>query len=242
MKIESTENFGIDRVKVFVYGPSGSGKTYLAKSIPGSGLIISAEAGLLSLRGTKIPVIDITKNDKGDMIPKEKRIERLGEVFSYLNTPEAVKLYDWIFLDSLTEVAQNLVEMLAIEFPERKEALPMWGEYNKRLRSIIKSFRDIPHYHVVMTALSSVEKDENLKSVHFVDINGKIATQIPQYFDEVFFCELSEANGEKKVTIRTCNTDKSTGKDRSGTLLPMESGDMGVIFKKIIAGKGNENA
>jgi GTPase SAR1 family protein len=36
--------------KVLVYGASGSGKTYLCSTAPGKKLVISAEAGLLSIK------------------------------------------------------------------------------------------------------------------------------------------------------------------------------------------------
>lgn len=235
MKILSTLNYGFQRLKLFIYGPSGSGKTYLARTIPaGRGIIISAEAGLLVLAGIAIAVLDMTLDDDGKVIPKEKRMARLAEFFKYLNTEEAIQKYDWVMIDSLTEISQNILEALALEFPDRKEALPMWGEYNKRMRSMIKSFRDLPHYHVVMLALSTVEKDENARMIHTVDVNGKISSQMPQYFDEVFFIQLIEdGKGGMKSVLHTKDTGKTFGKDRSGKLAPIEDGNLSKIFDKI---------
>ena len=42
-------------VKVLVYGASGAGKTTLIPSLP-EPIVLSAEAGLLSIRGSNIPV------------------------------------------------------------------------------------------------------------------------------------------------------------------------------------------
>ena len=52
MKVMSTRNAGVDRLKVLVHGPAGAGKTYLASTTGNhrSTLELSAEAGLLSLR------------------------------------------------------------------------------------------------------------------------------------------------------------------------------------------------
>ena len=36
--------------KILVYGMAGAGKTFLARTAPGKVLVISAEAGLLSIR------------------------------------------------------------------------------------------------------------------------------------------------------------------------------------------------
>ena len=88
--------------------------------------------------------------------------------------------YKWIFIDSLTEISQNLMEQLYLEFPERKDSLVMYGENGKRMRSLIKSFRDIPYYNVVMTALSAVDKDENNVRITGVSMVGNISEKAYQ--------------------------------------------------------------
>ena len=45
-------------VKALVYGLSGAGKTTLLPSLPNP-VVLSAEAGLLSIRGSDIPFIEI---------------------------------------------------------------------------------------------------------------------------------------------------------------------------------------
>ena len=61
MKLISTRNAGVDRLKVLVHGPAGAGKTYLASTTGNhrSTMVLSAEAGLLSLRGFEINAIEI---------------------------------------------------------------------------------------------------------------------------------------------------------------------------------------
>ena len=62
MKVMSTRNAGVDRLKVLVHGPAGAGKTYLASTTGNhrSTLVLSAEAGLLSLRGFEISAVEIS--------------------------------------------------------------------------------------------------------------------------------------------------------------------------------------
>jgi phage nucleotide-binding protein len=238
LKVLSTKNIGVDRLKILVYAPPGSGKTTLAKTINEPTLVISAEAGLLVLKDADIDVVDITTDDNGQLIPKESRIKRLTEAYSYLLKPESQAKYKWVFIDSLTEIGQNLVEQLQKEHPDRKDALVLWGEYSKNMRSIIKALRDLPHYNVVMTALSERDKDENGVYTTGVALNGKISQALPGFFDEVFYYDLRK-DSEGKVVRRllTQATDTVVAKDRSGMLKQFEEPNLNQIAKKIKGGK-----
>ena len=57
IKLTSTAQAAVDNgIKVLVHGPAGSGKTTLCATTGEPTVIISAEAGLLSLRGHDIPM------------------------------------------------------------------------------------------------------------------------------------------------------------------------------------------
>jgi hypothetical protein len=204
-----------------------------SKTIDEPTLIISAECGLLSLADKEIDMIDLSIDDNGNLIPKEKRIERLKQVYSYLLTEEARK-YKWVFIDSLSEIAQNLMESLYLEFPDRKDSLPMYGENSKRMRSIIKSFRDLPGYNVVMTCLSEIDKDENNQRFIGVQMVGKISQVIPAFFDEVFYLHVAkQEDGSYQRSLITGRTEKLIAKDRSGKLEQYEKPNLQIIANKI---------
>ena len=50
-------------LNVVVYGQAGAGKTSLIKTLPGRVLVVSAEAGLLSLKGFDADVAEVATVD-----------------------------------------------------------------------------------------------------------------------------------------------------------------------------------
>lgn len=235
MKIKNTSTVTNNKLNIFIYGESGAGKTTLASTIPVKTLVISAESGLLSIKGKNIDYIDISVDDEGNLIPKENRFDRLGEVFAYLQTEQARNTYQCIFLDSLTEMSQCLIDSLKVKYPNKSDSLKLYGENSDLMLSLIKAFRDIPYYHVVVVALSKLDKDETGKRFFSVDVVGKAADKVVGFFDEVFFLGVVQGeNGEKRRILVTDKTDKVTAKDRSSKLLPVEEANLSVIFNKIL--------
>lgn len=234
MLVKNTKSLHVNSLKALVYGEPGAGKTTLAGTLRDKTLIVSAEAGLLSLNGKDIDVIDISQDDNGGLIPKELRIKRLGEVYQYLLTPEANKKYKNVFIDSLTEISQNLLEQLEVEFPDRKDSLVKYGENAKRMRSLVKSFRDLTTYNVVFTALSEKEKDESGRYYLGISMPGKFSQVVPAMFDEVFYLHTHKLeDGSTQRVLVTKKTDTNVCKDRSGACADTESPDLGMIFDKI---------
>lgn len=230
MKIQNTKTISQDKLKILIYGEAGVGKTTLAGTIEEPTLIISAESGLLSLASKDIDVIDISTDDEGKIIPKEKRIARLAQAYSYLLTDECKNKYKWIFIDSLSEISQNLMEKLNDEYRDRKDALVMYGENSKQLKGIVKLFRDIPFYNIVFTALASPEKNEDNKRIMEISLVGNFAKQISAYFDEVFYMEIYKDGNRVLVTAKN---ETIQAKDRSGKLSNYESANLKIIKEKI---------
>lgn len=233
MKVHSTRTHASNRLKILVYGAPGTGKTTLASTIKEPTLVISAEAGLLSLQNFNLDVIDISVDDNGKLIPKEKRVERLAEVFKYLMGDEAREKYKWIFIDSLTEISENLIESLELLHPDKKDALKMWGDYAKKMRSLVKTFRDLPHYNVIFTALDKAEKDDNGRRYMAVDVSGKISSKLPAFFDEVFWLHIEDAKDAQQRFLLTSTRENVVAKDRSGKLDTLEPPNMSLIVQKI---------
>lgn len=234
MQIQSTKNLFSDRLKILIYGFSGVGKTTLARTTGEPTVILSAEAGLLSLTDSAIDVIDLTVDDTGALLPPDGRRNRLAAAYKYLNTDEARKRWKWVFIDSLTEINASILESLSGMYPDRKDALVMYGENHKRMKGLITNFRDLPHYNVVFTALAIDDKDDNNKRFIGCDLVGKISQKIHGYFDEVFYLRMAKSDeGEYIRQLITQPTDHFTCKDRSGKLSPIEPPDLSLIAAKI---------
>lgn len=211
------------KIKMLIYGPSGAGKTSLAGTLDLKTEYIGFENGAMPLHGKDIMSIEVSSYAE-DPMSKLKLLEAVyNDLFSGKRKPKVV------MLDSLTECSEITVEALQKMFPDRKDSLPMWGEYSKRMRSIVKKFRDLP-MHVVMVCLSKPEKDENNKRYMGFDIAGSISNKLPQYFDEVFYLHVDD---EGKRSLITNKTDKLICKDRSGKLEMQEPADLGLIMRKI---------
>lgn len=221
-------------IKCVLYGASGVGKTTQIKTLVAEGykvLVVSAESGLLSLSGTKVDMIDISTNDKGETIAPAKRFERLLEVYKFLSGTKHG--YDTIVLDSLTELNQCLLETLREKHTDPKDTLKMFGENSQVMQKMIKAFRDLD-LNVVLIALASLEKDDLGRRFTTIDVVGKVAGAIPPLFDEVLYM-FSDDKGVRQIL--TTNTDKTVAKDRSGKLTMVEEANLGKIFKKIKGGQ-----
>ena len=82
--------------KLLIYGQAGSGKTYATQSMPGKVLVISAEAGLLSIKdASNVSAIEV------------KGYDDLREVYAALKSGELA--YDSVCLDSVSEISEILL-------------------------------------------------------------------------------------------------------------------------------------
>ncbi len=233
MRVQSSKDFGANRLKVLIYGDSGHGKTTLAKTL-NDVLIISVESGLQSISDTSLDVIDTTLNDKGEIIPRPERDVRLVQVYTYLQTPEAQNKYKTIFIDSLSEINDNLIEKYQLVYPDKKDSFNLWGEVAKSMAALIRAFRDLPYYNVVFTALEAQDKDENGRFFKGPLLKPKsFGEDAPKFFDYVWF--MLKAEGEKPKLL-TQPTETIRAKSRITPDIKLnqwEEPDLAMIFNKI---------
>lgn len=240
MLIQSTKGYGSDRLKVLIYADPGTGKTYLAKTIPLPTIILSTESGLRTVSDAQIDYIDATTNDAGKILDRVDRIDRLKEAYAYLSTPEAKAKYKCLFFDSISETNENLLEKFKRKYAGTKDNFGQWNDTRDELVALIRVFRDLPGYHIIMTATETVDKDENAKRFVGPSIKpASLAEDIPKYFD--YMWRLTTHVGADKSVRRllyTEPTDTIRAKSRTTPdtkLEPIEdvTDGLGAIFAKL---------
>lgn len=218
IKIQNTSDIEIDSVKCVVYGAAGSGKTRLAASAPRP-LIISAEAGLLSLADEKVDFIEVTSLKDWD------------DVYRFVKTSAEANKYETICLDSLSEIAEVLVAELKPQFKDGRQAYMALAD---AMMPMLRKFRDLKGKHTVFTAKMVVLQDEESGRVtDEIMLPGKVLpSQVPYLVDELFHLTMSKT---KKFVVQTVPTRRSFAKDRSGALEAEEEPNMTAIINKIMA-------
>lgn len=206
-------------IKALVYGGPGAGKTTLASTIPGTPIIISAEAGLMSLRHVDIPVL---------------QVQTLGEVheaYAFLRSADGAK-YDWVVLDSISEIAEVV---LAHEKKQTSDPRKAYGALQEQMMDLIRAFRDLPR-NIYMTAKMERVKDESAGTLLYNPAmpGAKLAQQIPYLFDLVLALRIERGEDEKlQRWLQTSSDLQYVAKDRSGVLEPFETPSLGDVAKKI---------
>lgn len=213
-------------VKVLCHGRAGAGKTPLCATAPAP-LIISAEAGLLSLKDYDIPVIVVNSLDD------------LDKAYQYVAyDPWPKQNIQTVCLDSISEVAEVC---LATQKRVKKDPRQAYGDMQDMMLDRIRWFRDLPGYNVYFSAKQSWVKDE----VTGIMLYGpsmpgqKVGPAMPYLFDEVFSLEVAidAVNGGKPFNyLRTQRGPQHEARDRSGMLDPFEKPDLTHIFNKIRGG------
>lgn len=211
--------------KLIVYGQSGSGKTYLASTLPGKTIILSAEGGLLSLSDFKIDCININNSDE------------LREAYKYLKSPEGDK-YQNIVLDSISEIGQQIL-IEEMNNPKHKgNGQAAYGEMAERVIALCKGFRDMSGKNVVFIAQSERQKDESTgMTLLWPSLPGnKAANRLPYLFDMILLLKIGrDADGNVIRTLQTSGDNQVIAKYRgkAGALSQYEPADLTAIFNKI---------
>ena len=206
------------KLNILCYGQSGAGKTRLIKTIQ-KPIMISAEAGILSLKDEAIDYISVNT------------LKELVDVYEWLVNEQ--NDYDWVCLDSISEIAEVV---LAHEMESVKDGRKAYGEMFMRMSNLIRKFRDLDK-HVYMTAKTSNKLDSNGNLLWGPNLPGnKLNDEIPYWFDNVFALRTAEnEDGTIRRALQTQSDGSWLAKDRSGMLDPYEPADLGEIINKILS-------
>ena len=207
-------------IKMLIYGAAGSGKTVTCATSKQPTLIISTEAGLLSIKDAPKTIQIVECSTRAD----------IEEVLDYLR---AKKPPPWVCIDSVSEIAEVV---LAEELQKTKDPRKAYGELAVIMTTLIKSFRDL-NTNVVMTAkLDRIKDDMTGALIYGPGMPGqKMGQALPYFFDLVGALRVDKDNEGRLVRSLQTNRDGQwDAKDRSGKLDIFEKPSLAEIHNKIL--------
>lgn len=207
-------------VKALVYGAAGAGKTNLCGTAPAP-LIISAEAGLLTLRKFKHPVLVV------------KDIQDVRDALVWCRTNAIAQGLQTVCLDSISEITEVC---LTDNKKKTKDPRAAYGDMATQIIELVKDFRDLPGLNVLITAKETVGTDPitGVAKASPTAPGQMVGPALPYLFDEVFHAA-TDKDGEGKPFhyLRTHASFNAVAKDRSGALDEVEFPDFTHILNKI---------
>lgn len=215
--------------KILVYGMAGAGKTTLAKTAPGKVLVISAEAGLLSIKdANNVEAIEV------------KEASEVMELHNALKSG-AIQ-YDTVCLDSVSEISEIL---LTWEKSRSKDPRMAYGNVQESVTNLMRAFRDL-NMHVLFLCKEDVVNDDGVLRHAPKMVGTKLGESITYFFDEVLALRIIEDQDEdgKNVQTRWLQTTYGQGykaKDRSGKLEAFEKPNITALIEKLGFTLTNDN-
>ena len=207
--------------KILVYGMAGAGKTYLARTAPGKVLVISAEAGLLSIRDAKnVEAIEV------------KNAAEVVEVYEALRSGKLQ--YDTVCLDSISEISELLLQA---EKAKHKDARKAYGEVQESVTNVMRAFRDLQMHVMFICKEDKVNNDGTFEQAPKM-VGTKLGQSITYFFDEVLALRVIEDTDEEgnPIQARWLQTRIGQGyvaKDRSGKLEAFEEPNLTKLIEKL---------
>lgn len=220
ISLKRTGDVSALNVRLLVYGAAGAGKTSLIPTLP-SPLVLSAEGGLLSIKGADVPFIEI------------KSMDDLKEAYQWLTESEEAAQFKSVALDSISEIAEVV---LTAEKATAKDPRQAYGALQDQMQMIIRAFRDLPGKHVYFSAKMEKAQDETGRILYAPSMPGnKLAQQLPYFFDEVLALRVEkDAEGVPQRALMCQSDGLWSAKDRSGRLDAWEGADLGAVINKIM--------
>lgn len=224
MKIKNTKKIDQNKICFCVYGESGAGKTTLVGTLPGKVLMLSAEQGELPLKGKDV-----------DYAPASSWQE-ITEFVEYTKTDECKKTYDWIVLDSVSEIGERCVEACEQKYKGESNKFALWDAYKKAMTRLIKYFRDSQDYHSLHIYQEDIREDDLGRRCKAFGLQGSLRSKVPYFYDIVLYMNVEKDSKTGKVSRKliTVDTKGAVAKDRSGALNSSEDPDVSAILKKVL--------
>lgn len=220
ISLKKTSDLEQSGVKLLVYGQAGAGKTSLIPTLPNP-IILSAEGGLLSIKDSGLPFIEISSG------------EEVKEAYRWMKNSSEAKQFKSVAIDSISEVAEVI---LCEERKVNKDPRAAYGNMMNNMSEIIRQFRDLSGVHVYMSAKLDKRQDELGRILYSPGMPGnKFGPQMPYFFDELLALRVEkDADGNVHRALMSSSDGLWEAKDRSSKLDAWEAPDLGAVISKIL--------
>lgn len=247
-KVDTIAGFKIEPVEaaskyvnVLVYGEAGVGKTVLAGSA--STVEDMSPVLYLDIEGGTRSLLDFYPNTQTVHIKRWADLQKIYDELEKGNHP-----YKTVVVDSLTEAQKlamrdlmNRVSGRDSTVDEDVPQMQQWLKNIEQTRRFARAMRDLP-MNVILTALASKERDNRGKDQIRPLMNGKVAGELPGFYDLVLYMYMKPDGRDRKRMVLTNMTDTVQAKDRSNRLpLTIEDPSMEYIHGVITGVYGPSN-
>ena len=226
-KFKTTEDVVYNSPKIIVFGDPDCGKTRLIPTAPNP-LIISAESGLISIRGTGLKVWEI-----------ENFKEIQNEVLPYLKTQTE---FETICFDTLTDICEKaLVHHSKGESKDgnKKHGQAVYGEALTDLVDVLTQIRNLPSnvYMICRNQFRQYGQKGSGERWGPQSIGQQLPQSLPFFFSGCFFMQnfLNEETNQMQPYLLTKNVNNPQYmvRDRTGKLEEWEPANLQYIFNKL---------
>jgi len=212
------DDVGVQCMRTLLYGAMGTGKTTLLATFPGV-FIIDTDAGGMTIRKKHVRFVPCYEA-KGII----KRVLSILAAAKSHNPPFDKGDIKTIALDSISVFSNSaIVDLIAQTGRDPMEVKAGYDEYGRLLNvqlAIGKLLKSLSReYNIVVTALPTVDKDENTGSmIGGPLLVGQYRNLIGADFDEVYYLATEGTKDNVKHVLYTSKTSFFDAKTRIGGL------------------------
>jgi len=223
----------IDRgISFIIYADPGVGKTTLASTLPeGETLIITCEAGLGPLLGTKHVIFNVLA-----AITDYNIEEVIRDLYKTLRTTDHP--FKYVVLDNLSEMEQQLILCLTKSRGKTTPEIREYGDASYKMKEWVHLFRDLVfnNIHVVFNAWEFPFEMRNNQGViiskTYPLIGKKIAPQACGIVDVVGHLEANEKTQQRRILFAP--SEQYLTKTQFKGLGDAEPADLARILDKLL--------
>ncbi len=221
---DHAQNFG---VKAIIFGPAGTGKTPILNTATRP-VLLATEAGLLSMRGSKIPTYEAYTS------------QRIDEFFKWFFNSTETKSFDTLGIDSGSQMADvylNAALSGTSKQGNKKHGMAAYGEMATNTMEHLRTLFYTRYKHVYLICKEEIA-DVEFQSLRRPYFPGKVLNvDVPYLYD--FIIRLAKQNVPGQVgevlAFQCVGNMNVLARNRTGNLNEFEPPNFGALVQKAMS-------